>query len=188
MELLNNLTDEFSLIISFESHKSDKIKFKLGDKLEDTLKKFADEIKEDVSSFLILYSGKILKTEDLQKTFNQVINKQDLKDKVMNMLIYRKSLTPSTDPSMVTIMLIINSTYTITLKGDRDEKIKDIILKGYSKIQKNLTYSSFIYNNKEVDLNKTFEEIASNRDKIVAGMTIYINTTSLIVYFVDEKE
>ena len=87
MDLIKKETEELTLIISYESSTAEKIKCKFGDKIEDIITNFASKINENHSSFLILYNGTILKTEDLKKTFLQKMNNDDKESKNMNILI-----------------------------------------------------------------------------------------------------
>ena len=84
MEFIKKETEELTLIISYESSIAEKIKCKFGDKIEDIITNFASKINENHSSFLILYNGAILKSEDLKRTFLQKMNKNDIERKNMN--------------------------------------------------------------------------------------------------------
>ena len=73
------------------------------------------------------------------------------------------------------------------MQGKREETIKDIILRNSAKIDMNLNYSSFKYNNNEIDINQKYNDIANDNDKIAGTMIINLDTNSLKVYFVNEK-
>ena len=187
MDQANNESDEFILCINYES-KKENINCKMSDIINNTLNKFALKINQDISSFVILYSGKNLSNEYLNLPFSRVISKLDKKTKLMNILIIKQSNSTIIAQNNINIKLKINTTDIITLQGKREEKIKDIILRNISKIDKNLNYSSFTYNNKEIDINKKFNDIANNNDKISGTIIINLDTNSLKVYFVNEKD
>ena len=92
MELLKIESEEISVIISYESQKVETLKCKMNDKIENILTGFASKINVEYSSLFVLYSGKIIQGNDLKKTFFQVMNGHDKKEKSMNILVYRKIL------------------------------------------------------------------------------------------------
>ena len=186
MEEANNESGEFTLCINYESHK-ENINCKMNDKVKDIINKFAIKINEDISSLVILYCGKNLSNEDFKLPFSRIISKQDKNTKLMNILIIKQPNTTIINQNNIIIKLKINSTNSISLQGTKEETIKDIILKNSAKIDVDLNYSSFTYNNNEIDINKKFNDIANDNDKIKGIIIINLDTNSLKVYFVNER-
>ena len=172
MDFLNLETEQFDLIISYESQKVEKLKCKMNDKIEDILNEFATKVNADFSQFLILYGGKTLDDKDLKNTFFQTMSDQEKKEKTMNILIYTKSPNLISGNNFITIILIINSRNIRELKGKKDETIKDIFNRNNSKIGYNIKSLVFKYGITEIDLNKKFDEIANDTDKRFSGMTL----------------
>ena len=175
MEFIKKETEELTLIISYESSIAEKIKCKFGDKIEDIITNFASKINENHSSFLILYNGAILKSEDLKRTFLQKMNKNDIERKNMNILIYKRNPTVRQNNDIINIILIIDSKDSIIIKGQKNEIIKDIIKKNSAKIG-DINNMIFKYGNNEIQLDQKFEDIANARDKLLSGITLLAYT------------
>ena len=175
MEFIKKETEELTLIISYESSIAEKIKCKFGDKIEDIITNFASKINENNSSFLILYNGAILKSEDLKRTFLQKMNKNDIERKNMNILIYKRNPTVRQNNDIINIILIIDSKDSIIIKGQKNEIIKDIIKKNSAKIG-DINNMIFKYGNNEIQLDQKFEDIANARDKLLSGITLLAYT------------
>ena len=177
MALLNIKTEQINLIISYESQQIKRLKCKMTDKIKDILSKFGEREKVDYSSFLILYSGKAIQGPDLEKTFSQIITKNDKEQKTMNILIYSNNPVLISGQNFIKIILIINSKEVFELQGKKDDTIKDIINKNFSKIGKRVDSLIIKYDMNEIDLNKKFDEIANERDKKHSGITLSAYTS-----------
>ena len=172
LKLLNIEIGEIKLIISYESQKIKILKCKMTDKIKDILSLFAEREKVDYSSFLILYSGNVIQGPDLEKTFSQIITKNDKQQKTMNILIYSQNPALIPEQNFIKIILIINSKNVIELQGKKNETIKEIINKNIAKIGRGIDSLIIKYDMNEINLNKKFEEIANERDKKYSGMTL----------------
>ena len=172
LKLLNIETGEIKLIISYESQKIKILKCKMTDKIKDILSLFAEREKVDYSSFLILYSGNVIQGPDLEKTFSQIITKNDKQQKTMNILIYSQNPALIPEQNFIKIILIINSKNVIELQGKKNETIKEIINKNIAKIGRGIDSLIIKYDMNEINLNKKFDEIANERDKKYSGMTL----------------
>ena len=194
MELLKIESEEISVIISYESQKVETFKCKMNDKLENFVTRFASKINVEYSSLFVLYSGKILNDNDLKKTFFQVMNSHDKKEKSMNMLVYRKIsndtvISEQRENDIINIILIIDSKNILVLKGKKENSLKDIINKNAAKIGTDPNSLIFKYGAKEIDLNKKFNDIANDMDKKFSGMTLSVYTkTPIKVNFVNINE
>ena len=174
MELLNKESDEIILIIIYESQNINVIKCKAGDKIKDILIAFASNINLDYSSLLILYSGKTLGNDDLNQTFFFIMNLEDKKSQVVNLLIYRKYPDIFQEKNDINIILIIDSKNVFVLKGKKQEKIKDIINRNSYIIGTNISSYIFNYGMREISINKKFDDLANFIDKIFSGMTLLV--------------
>ena len=172
LKLLNIEIGEIKLIISYESQKIKILKCKMTDKIKDILSLFAEREKVDYSSFLILYSGNVIQGPDLEKTFSQIMTKNDKQQKTMNILIYSQNPALIPEQNFIKIILIINSKNVIELQGKKNETIKEIINKNIAKIGRGIDSLIIKYDMNEINLNKKFEEIANERDKKYSGMTL----------------
>ena len=186
MELLNHQSDEMTLSINFEAQKED-LKCKMDDKMENILNNFISKTNGRLSSFAVLYGGKNLSSQELKLPFYQLMSKIDRQNKKMNIILIKQTTIANNDQNQISIILKINSIDTVNLKGKREDKIKDIINKHSFKLGTNFNYCYFIYEDNEIDLNKTFNEIAKDRDKTLGKITFKVDTNSLRVYFINEK-
>ena len=194
MKLLNLETEEISLIISYESQKVETLKCKMNDKIENILTGFASKINVEYSSLFVLYSGKIIQGNDLKKTFFQVMNGHDKKEKSMNILVYRKILDDTViseqrDLDIINIILIIDSKNIIVIKDRKENSLKNIIHKNATKIGSDPNSLTFKYGQNDIDLNKKFDDIANEMDKKFLGMTLSVYTrTPIKVNFININE
>ena len=187
MELLNHQSEEMTLIIDFEGQK-EELKCKTDDKMENILNIFISKISQRLSSFAVLYGGKYLSNQDLKISLYQIMSKIVRQSKKMNILLVKQTTIANPSQDQISITLIINSINTTILKGKREDKIKDIINKHSFKLQTNFNFSYFTSEDNEIDLNKNFNEVAKERDKILGKITLKVDTNSLRVYFINEKE
>ena len=177
-------SSEINLIISYESEAVETLKCNSDDKLENVLKKFAEIKNMENPSFMILYGGKNIQGDDLKKSLSEIMTGLDKQDLTMNILLYRNIIKIVQDKSNINIILIIDSRKVFVLQGKREDKLKDILIKNNSKINSDINSLIFKYGNKNVDLDKKFEEIANNTDKNFCGMTLNAYTQNkLIVNF-----
>ena len=174
MEFLNKESDEIILIIIYESQNINVIKCKADDKIKDILIAFAANINLDYSSLLILYTGKTLGNDDLNQTFFFIMNLEDKKSQVVNLLIYRKFPNVFQEKNDINVILIIDSKNVFVLKGKKQEKIKDIINRNNYIIGTNIHSYIFKYGMREISINKKFDDLANFIDKIFSGMTLLV--------------
>ena len=198
MELLVPIEDKISLNIIYESQKVESLECNINDKIEKILILFANKNNIDYSSLYILYNGEVFQKDSLKKTFFEIINNFDKKEKSMNILIYRitttdtKHIKPNlennnTEKNIINIILIIDSRNPLVLQGKREDKLIDIINKNSVKIGLNIESLTFKYGINEIDLNKKFDDFASDTDKKLSGITLSVYTKAPIkVIFVNK--
>ena len=196
MELLVPIEDKISLNIIYESQKVESSECDINDKIEKILISFAKKKNIDYSSLYILYNGEVFQKDSLKKTFFEIINSFDKKEKSMNILIYRNStdindIKPKpknvNNKNMINIILIIDSKNPLVLQGKREDKLIDIINKNSVKIGLNIESLTFKYGINEIDLNQKFDDVATEKDKKLSGITLSVYTKKpLKVIFVNK--
>ena len=66
---------EINIKFTYNSQTDSELKFNLNEKIENILKKYADQIGVNLNSLIFLYSGD--KIEKLDKNLNDIINNDD---------------------------------------------------------------------------------------------------------------
>lgn len=156
--------------------------------LEKYIIEFSKDIKEPYSSLFILYSGGQLYDEDLKKPISEIIKPQDKKDRLMVLLVCQITDFDITGQDNIIIILSIESVKIVKLNGKRGEIIKDIIRDSSLTIL-DLKWCSFKYEEKEIDLNKKFDNIDNDDDKKKLQIVLTVNyTIPLIVNLITEKK
>ena len=178
---MKSQSEKLNLIITYEAQEYEPIECNSGDTIEKILKEFASKQNLGISSFKELYGGNYYVGENLKKLFSEIINSFDIKEKRMSILLYENDLIATRDLNDIIINLKIEPDKVISLQGKRDEKIKDIIKRGAIKIDMNINYFVFKYQNIGIDLNKKFDEIANSRDKIALEMTLNAYKKNLLI-------
>ena len=188
MNALISLEEKISLNIIYESQKVETLECNINEKMEKILISFAKKNNVEYSLLSIIYNGALLQKDSLKKSFFEVMNAFDTKEKSMSILIYRATTTTTNinnikrEPekintqNMINIILIIDSKNPLVLQGKREEKIIDIINKNSLKIGLGIDTLTFKYGVNEIDLNKKFDDLASERDKNLSGITLSVYT------------
>ena len=181
-------SSELNLIITYESQPEESLKCNSNDKIENVLKKFAEKKSIQNTSFLMLYGGKPVQGEELQKPLSQIMSGQDKEGSTMNILLYRKNTNAIQESSNINIILKLDSKNEIVLQGNREDKIRDILIKNSAKIDKDINSLIFKYENKNVDLDKKFDQIVNITDNNSCQMILNVYTQNkLIVNFVSNN-
>ena len=189
MKSLNPIEDKISLNIIYESQKVESSECSINDKIEKILISFAKKNNIEYSSLYILYNGTIFQNDSFKKTFFEIINTFDKKEKSMNILVYRTTndtnhIKPKQEnnnmmknmKNMINIILIIDSKNPLILQGKREDKLKDTINKNSVKIGLNIESLTFKYGINVIDLNQKFDDFASDEDKKLSGITLSVYT------------
>ena len=197
VDLLNPIEDKISLNIIYESQKVESLECNINDKIEEILISFAKKNNIEYSSLYFLYNGKIFQKNSFKKSFFEIMSNFDKKEKSMNILIYRNTTTAANNikpkqeniniEKMINIILIIDSKNPFVLQGKREDKLIDIINKNSAKIGFNIDSLTFNYRDNEIDLNKKFDDFASDTDKKLSGITLSVYTkTPIKVIFINK--
>ena len=165
-------SSEINLIISYESQEKETLKCNSNEKLENVLEKFKKEKNIEDPSLMILYGGKTIQEDDLKKSLFQIMTGRDKHDSTMNILLYKNATKIAQDISNINIKLIINSRNAIVLQGKREDKLRDILIRNGAKINMNINSLIFKYRNKDVDIDKKFDQIVNITDNNLCEMTL----------------
>ena len=165
-------SSEINLIISYESQEKETLKCNSTEKLENVLEKFKKEKNIEDPSLMILYGGKTIQEDDLKKSLFQIMTGRDKHDSTMNILLYRNATKIAQDKSNINIKLVINSRNAIVLQGKREDKLRDILIRNGAKINMNINSFDFKYRNKDVDIDKKFDQIVNITDNNSCQMTL----------------
>ena len=196
MDSLNPKKEKITLNIIYESQKVESLECDINDKIEKILISFAKKKNIEYSSLYILYNGSIIQKDCLKKSFLETMNNFDKKEKSMNILIYRNSTDIShikpkqkneNNKNMINIILIIDSKNPLVLQGKKEDKLIDIINKNCAKIGKDINSMTFKYRINKIDLNQKFDDVATEKDKKLSGITLSVYTKKpLKVIFVNK--
>ena len=165
--------DYFYLNINYESGKvKTTYKCHLTDKFNDVLKKFADKINLDYPDIYFLYNANYFHIDESIQNFSEIMNEADKVKKEMNILAY-KSPTITAKNANVKIQLEIENKNPISLNGKKNEALKEIFTRNINKIGiSNLNSFVFKYGQDEINLNKNFDDIANNSDRMSLNIKI----------------
>ena len=180
--------NDITLILTYDSQTVKTLKCDKNEKLEDIFRNVASQIQENLDSLIFIYSGKEL--VDFTKTFNEIINAIDDTEKVMNILIYniKRSLVVDKKKN-INFIFLLNSKDISEIKAPRDTILKNIFNEYATKKLLKMNALLFKYGDKEIDLNKKFDDVATSYDKKCNGMSILVyNKNPLkIKFFYDNK-
>ena len=183
MDVLNENDFPITVTIVYECSTTLNYEFNENDKVQKLIDIFSTQMNINSNNFFIIYKGKYLPVNDYDKKFIEIMDNQDKTSKQLAILAYKKNITPSNKKILsndINIILIKESETSIKLKGKKGQPLKNIILSDNSKFISAIEQYNFIYGNKEIDLNKKFEEIAEERDKRVNGLTLLVYKKDII--------
>jgi len=176
--------EKITLKITYEQIPTE-FKCDLTEILENRLIEFTNKNKLDYQSIYYLYSGSQLYPPELKKPVSEIINPEDAKDKIMQILACQLEFKNNQEDEII-IILSIESVKIIKLTGKRGEEIKNIIK---NSIKLDLNWCTFKYKKNEIDLEQKFDDIADDEDKKQKIINLTVNyTIPLIVNFVYGKK
>ena len=157
--------------------------------LEYFLKSFATDCNLDYTSLFVLYGGTSLSGESLKKNISEIINPQDKKEKLMILLVYKMdSNIDEFRIDKITLVVSIESSKIVKLYGNSEDTLRYIITSS-SDIIFHIKYCKFEYKYNEIDLNKKFDDIANDEDKLKRVIEITLSyTIPLKVNFINEDK
>ena len=171
---------EINIIFHYESLSIKELKCEMKDILEDIFKKFTLQMRINLENLIFLYSGKQI--EDYKIPLSSLINKIDKERNEMNILVYDID-TP--DKNTINIIFLYESENIVKKTCKKKDKVRDICMTFAQEIGIDFTTIIFMYGGMELNLDRTFIELANEYDKSCNGMTIlaYKKTKPLIVNF-----
>jgi len=180
---MGNHNDSKKIVIKFNYESSEiiKIECNINDKLKKAINKFAKMKNVEITNLIFLYNGKLL---DSDESISNIINSSDKISGEINILAY---LT-NPESNDINILLIIDSQTVIKLKGKKDDILETILQKENSIISSNLDQFEILYKDTNINLDKTFEDIADEYDKSINRLIIYANhKEKFAVKFINDK-
>ena len=180
---MGNHNDSKKIIIKFNYESSEiiKIECNINDKLKKAINKFAKMKNVEITNLIFLYNGKLL---DSDESISNIINSSDKISGEINILAYLNN----PESNDINILLIIDSQTVIKLKGKKDDILETILQKENSIISSNLDKFEFLYKDTNINLDKTFEDIADEYDKSINRLIIYANhKEKFAVKFINDK-
>ena len=181
--------EEIILKFTYNSQANEELKFKINEKMINILKIYADKIGVDIDSLIFLYNGD--KIENTEKELKDIINKEDKNRKEMNIVAYNIVLNTSVKKDSGDIMIIFSvfSKSIIKKECKRNEKMKNICFQFACENGGEFDSFTFKYLGKEIDFNKTFDQLANSYDIQCNGMTILVYKKHLLmVNFIHELD
>ena len=178
---------KITVIMKYKHHTKD-YKCDENVSLEAFVNDFAKLINVDHSSLYALYGRNSLFSEDFKKPISEIIKPLDKNAQMMTLLFAQNTLFAITDQDVeIIIFLSIESVKQVILNGKKGEAIRNIIGNS-SVIEFDLKWCIFKYKEKEIDLNKKFDDIANDNDKKELKLNLTLTyTIPLIVNIVNEK-
>ena len=175
------INDDITLEISYNQNKI-KYKCKITDILENYVKKYTNENNLKYENIYVIYNGNVLLGEQLKKPIFTIISSINKEDRVMPLMIEISKFN-SVEENEIIIILSIESVKIIELKGDRKEKIKNLIK---DSIEFDFKWCIFKYREKEIDIEQKFDNIVNDEEKKIVIDVNY--TIPVIVCFEDEQK
>ena len=154
-----------------------KMQCKINENMNEIFKRYANKINTDINNIYFINNGTIIKNND--KKLEEINNK----DNIMNILVYDIN-TP--DKNTINIIFLYESETIVKKRCKKKDKVRDICMRFAQEIGINdFMTIIFMYGGMELNLDRTFIELASEYDKSCNGMTIlvYKKTNPLIVNF-----
>ncbi len=177
MQISENNKDQEKITLKMIFKQNVKyFKCDMNEFLEKYFIEFSTDIKVAYSSLFILYSGAQFFGENLKKPISEIIKPQNKKDRLMVLLVCQITDFDITGQDKIIIILSIESVKIVKLNGKRGEIIKDIIRDSTS-TNIDLKWCTFKYEEKEIDLNQKFDDIANDDDKKKLQIVITVNYT-----------
>ena len=180
---MGNHNDSKKIVIKFNYESSEiiKIECNINDKLKKAINKFAKMKNVEITNLIFLYNGKLL---DSDESISNIINSSDKISGEINILAYLNN----PESNDINILLIIDSQTIIKLKGKKDDILETILQKENSIISSNLDQFEILYKDTNINLDKTFEDIADEYDKSINRLIIYANhKEKFAVKFINDK-
>ena len=180
---MGNHNDSKKIVIKFNYESSEiiKIECNINDKLKKAINKFAKMKNVEITNLIFLYNGKLL---DSDESISNIINSSDKISGEINILAYLNN----PESNDINILLIIDSQTVIKLKGKKDDILETILQKENSIISSNLDQFEILYKDTNINLDKTFEDIADEYDKSINRLIIYANhKEKFAVKFINDK-
>ena len=177
----HNVSKKIVIKFNYESSEIIKIECNINDKLKKAINKFAKMKNVEITNLIFLYNGKLL---DSDESISNIINSSDKISGEINILAYLNN----PESNDINILLIIDSQTVIKLKGKKDDILETILQKENLIISSNLDKFEFLYKDTNINLDKTFEDIADEYDKSINGLIIYANhKEKFAVKFINDK-
>ena len=167
MKHLNKPT-KITILIKYESSIEKKFVHDINDKLETVIQEFISNINVKEKNLIFLCNGAQLKGNDFKKSISQIMDNNNKEQKLLVILSYKKIFDDQSyisGANNIKINLIIDYEKAEKLNGKKGEPLINIIKRANIEINSELNLLTFYYRNKKIDINKTFENIADERDK-----------------------
>ena len=155
------------------------IKCDINDKMSNIIKKYLTIIKTGEENFQFLYGGNRI---DKELSFMEQANNYDKNRKVMNiMVIDYNSIINENDQKLTILEVIFHFEGKETIiKCDINNKMSNIIGKFLKIINKEDIFQ-YSYNDKLIDIEQTFNELANNDDKKNLKMNIIVKKDNTVI-------
>ena len=170
------LRDSINVIITYQNQETKTFQCNPNETLKDNLTKFSTDLNLKFGSLYFLYSGNTVDEDIYNKPLYEIMNNQDKKEGMMNVLAYDNHFSDNEDENtnMINIIIIFENEPK-RIKVERDKPFIDIFKSFASEKGLDLNLLIFKYGDKRIiNLNQKFDDIASQYDKKSAGITILV--------------
>ena len=159
--------------------------------LKDNLSNFAKKINKQIDSLFFLHSGNVITNENINQSIIKIMNTQDKNDSKITILAYKNNMDTDDSEQKIRIILVSETNETVNIIGNKDRPLKEI-LKSFVK-EKGLDFNKMIfkYEDKEIDINKNYDDIANSEEKKYSRLILYYYVRSpkspITINFIHKK-
>ena len=166
-------SEEVNIVFIYESQEKENIKCNINEKIINVFKVFSKKIGVDLNSLYFLYNGD--KINDFEKTFDQLINKDNRIIMEITILVYKAN----EDNSKINVYFSEGDNIS-KFSCDKNETIRNICNRYENEF--NFKHNSKIYKHEgiELDLDKTFPYYNNSENDIF--IKVYPKTLVLIIF------
>ena len=159
--------------------------------LKDNLSNFAKKINKQIDSLFFLHSGNVITNENINQSIIKIMNTQDKNDSKITILAYKNNMDTDDSEQKIRIILVSETNETVNIIGNKDRPLKEI-LKSFVK-EKGLDFNKMIfkYEDKEIDINKNYDDFANSEEKKYSRLILYYYVRSpkspITINFIHKK-
>ena len=166
-------SEEINIVFIYESQEKENIKCNINEKIINVFKAFSKKIGVDLNSLYFLYNGD--KISDFEKTFDQLINKDNRIIMEITILVYKAN----EDNSKINVYFSEGDNIS-KFSCDKNETIRNICNRYENDFNFKLNSKIYKHEGIELDLDKAFAYYNNSENDIF--IKVYPKTLVLIIF------